>query len=78
MIVSRGSECWLNASQHYSLIEPRCLEDGYRGGGGSEMAPIAEWEPDDREELTELLEFAASALRQRIPTPSHLPSGGTG
>jgi hypothetical protein len=54
-----------------------CEQYGYREGNTREMAPIDEWEPVDREELTELLD-AASAPRQRIPTPSHLPSGRTG
>jgi hypothetical protein len=40
-----------------------CEQYGYRGGSGSKMASIDEWEPDDREELTELLEIAASAPR---------------
>ena len=40
-----------------------CAQYGYRGGSGSRIAPIDEWETDDREELTELLEFAASAPR---------------
>jgi hypothetical protein len=37
-----------------------CEQYGYRGGGGSTMTPIEEWETDDREELTELLDIAAS------------------
>jgi hypothetical protein len=37
-----------------------CEQYGYRGGSGSRIAPIDEWETDDREELTELLEIAAS------------------
>jgi hypothetical protein len=36
------------------------VRSGYRGGSGSRIAPIDEWETDDREELTELLEIAAS------------------
>ena len=36
-----------------------CEQYGYRGGSGSRIAPIDEWETDDREELTELLEIAA-------------------
>ena len=40
-----------------------CEQYGYRGGSGSRIAPIDEWETDDREELTELLEIAASAPR---------------
>ena len=40
-----------------------CEQYGYRGGSGSKIASVDEWEPDDREELTELLEFAASAPR---------------
>jgi hypothetical protein len=64
----RGSE-W----RHYYFNELKkvqilrfvelCEQYGYRGGSGSKMASIDEWEPDDREELTELLEFAASAPR---------------
>jgi hypothetical protein len=54
-----------------------CEQYGYREGNTREMAPIGEWEPDDREELTELLELAASAPRLANTTPSHLPSGGT-
>jgi hypothetical protein len=38
-----------------------CEQYGYRGESGSRIAPIDEWETDDREELTELLEIAASA-----------------
>ena len=37
-----------------------CEQYGYRGGSGSRIAPIDEWETDDREELTELLDIAAS------------------
>ena len=37
-----------------------CEQYGYRGRSGSRIAPIDEWETDDREELTELLEIAAS------------------
>jgi hypothetical protein len=33
-----------------------CEQYGYRGGSGSRIAPIDEWETDDREEMTELLE----------------------
>jgi hypothetical protein len=40
-----------------------CEQYGYRGGSGSRIAPIDEWETDDREELIELLEIAASAPR---------------
>jgi hypothetical protein len=40
-----------------------CEQYGYRGGSGSRIAPIDEWETDDREELTELLDIAASAPR---------------
>ena len=40
-----------------------CEQYGYRGGTGSRIAPIDEWETDDREDLTELLEVAASAPR---------------
>jgi hypothetical protein len=38
-----------------------CEQYGYRGGSCSRIAPIDEWHADDREELTELLEIAASA-----------------
>ena len=37
-----------------------CEQYGYRGGSGSRIAPIDEWQTDDREELTELLDIAAS------------------
>jgi hypothetical protein len=37
-----------------------CEQYGYRGGGGSTMAPIDEWETSDREELVELLDIAAA------------------
>ena len=40
-----------------------CEQYGFREGSTGEMAPIDEWETDDREELTELLEIAASAPR---------------
>ena len=36
-----------------------CEQYGYREGNTREMAPIGEWEADDREELVELLEIAA-------------------
>jgi hypothetical protein len=38
-----------------------CEQYGYRGGSGSRIAPIDEWETDDREELTELLDIAAAS-----------------
>jgi len=37
-----------------------CEQYGYREGNTHEMAPIDEWETDDREELAELLEIAAA------------------
>jgi hypothetical protein len=37
-----------------------CEQYGYREGSSGEMAPIDEWETDDREELIELLDIAAS------------------
>jgi hypothetical protein len=43
-----------------------CERYGFREGSTREMAPIAEWETDDREELTELLDIAAQPLRRLI------------
>jgi hypothetical protein len=40
-----------------------CEQYGYREGSTGEMAPIDEWETDDREELSELLNIAAQPLR---------------
>jgi hypothetical protein len=40
-----------------------CEQYGYRSGSGSRIAPLDKWETDDREELTELLEIAASTPR---------------
>jgi len=40
-----------------------CEQYGYREGNTHEMAPIDEWETDDREELAELLEIAAAEPR---------------
>ena len=55
--------------RHYNFYELKkvqilrfvelCEQYGYREGNTREMAPIGEWEADDREELVELLEIAA-------------------
>ena len=40
-----------------------CEQYGFREGSAHEMAPIDEWETDDREELAELLESVAAKPR---------------